>query len=194
MLLSVKTLLSNHYKPCVVTYFEEGIFDTYPFLKAVYDSPDYRNANVKSIYMFSERHHFKTEDASFHLVKHGMLLLPLFLPINCLNYADEQALADVVLTMYSPMLVGLWTQAMDYANAQNQPLTLLTTTDLRNEPPITIHVQQDCAALKELRNRIKTRLLNIVDKNNARIFNQMNNETAIGVERTGKSTTMAMSL
>lgn len=185
MIIDVKHLLQNCYKPCVLTYFGADIFDTYPFLADVYDTPNNRNANVKAVYMFSERHNFKTVDAESFFLKNGLILLPLFLPVNYVKYADERAISDVVLTMYSPMLVGIWNSALDYVNDRNARVTGAASTP---PSPIEIYVQWDCIPLKEIRNRINNRLLNMTHGNNQRVFKQMLDATAKGIERTGKST------
>lgn len=194
MIIDVKYLLGDCYVPCVLTYFGQDKFDTYPFLRNLYDTQNNRNANVKAIYMFSERQmNFKTTDAESFLFQNGLILLPLFLPVNYVRYADDRAISDVVLTMYSPMLVGIWNKAREYINSisvSDMGTTSIASTSLLHHPlpPIEIHVQRDCALLRELHNRINDRLFNMIYGNNNCIFKQMEHTTANSVERTGKST------
>lgn len=154
-------------------------------MRAVYDSPNNRHANVKSIYIFSDQHQFSAEDATFLLLKYGMILLPLFLPTDYMMYAEKQALADVVLTMYSPMLVGLWKLAWKVLS--NEPSTS-TAVAIENVMPIEIYVQKDCAGLKEIQRRVQSILFTIIDvKSNTNMFKRMHDATVTNVERTGKA-------
>jgi hypothetical protein len=120
MIIDIKQLLQDCYLPCVIAYFAPDIFHTHSFLKNIYDMEKYRNANVKAIYMFPDSgHSYTDEDAESFFLKHGIILLPLFLPVNYTKYADERVISDFVLTMYSPMLVGIWNKALDYINNEN---------------------------------------------------------------------------
>lgn len=187
MLIDVNRLLRDCYMPCVLTYFGGEIFNTHTFLKNVYDMPTNRNANVKAIYMFSERHNFNTADAELFFLKNGLVILPLFLPTNLLKYAGECALSDAVLTMYSPMLVGLWTKALDRISDWKSDGGGAAAS--LSPAPVEIYVQRDCAPLKEIRNRVNNHLLNMTyGGGDKRVFKQMNEDTINSVSRTGKST------
>lgn len=199
MVIEVRYLLHDCYMPCVLTYFRADIFDMYPFLKNVYDTPNHRNANVKAIYMFSERQNFKTADAESFFLKNGLVLLPLFLPVNHVRYADDRAVSDIMLTIYSPMLVGIWNRARDHIRDRSaEDVGTASTSSSQQQlqsppppPPIEIYVQRDCSALREIRDRINSRLLNMTHycgENQQRVFTYMTDAAAESVERTGKST------
>lgn len=185
--MKVNQLLGEFYRPCVSTYFGNEIFDSIPFLKNVYDSPANRNANIKAIYMFSTKHNFNTTDAESFLFKYGMVLLPLFLPWDCMKYADDRAISDVVLTIYSPMLAGMWTMA----NELDDGSSIVTPPS-----PVEIHIQRDCTPLNEIHKRVSNHLFNHnYNKNRGHvIFIQMNDSTVNSVERTGKSIVVPLSL
>lgn len=174
-MIVLERLLRECYVPCVLTYFDIKIFDRYPYLKEVYDTDQYRRANVKAVYMFSEGHHFKSEDAASYLINQGMVLLPLFITVNCENYANSRSFSIFVHGVYSPMLVWLWENG---ASSQSAAIG----------EPLEVYVQRDCVPLREIRNSVTGRLFNMVDKNNRRtVFVPMKEATVIGVERTGKS-------
>lgn len=178
MMLDVSYLLRHCYMPCVLTYFGRDVFDRHSFLKNVYDKPENRNANVKSIYMFSDGHNFNTTDAELFLLKNGLVILPLFLPANLIDYGGEGAVADAVLTVYSPMLVGLWDRAAERMAGEGAPVQA-----------VEVYVQWDCAPLRKLRDRVNDRLFNMTyAAGGGRMFRRMADDLIDSVSRTGKAT------
>lgn len=171
---------------CAFKYFNKDILETYPFIRNVYNLDKYKNTIARRLYMFSDRHHFRDEDVEDLLVKYGVVLLPLFLPVSCSKFADQPAMADLVLTMYSPFLVGLWTRTLDNMNSRASPVQSTTRHVEPAYERVELHVQKDCPALRDFRQRVADRLCCLCDVENRPVFVQMSDSVVGNIERAGR--------
>lgn len=182
VMLTVRDVFCDGYIKCVSLYYNNDIFDTYEFIKGVYNMPDNRNAVVRRLYIFADGHDYRKEDVQDLLLKYGVVLMPLFVPTSCSRYADESTMSDLMLTMYSPVLAGLWKRALTYIAE-----TAATTShpQVTTYAPVELHVQKDCSALRDIRQRVSDYLYRLQDMRNRRVFVQIPDSVLVNIERLG---------